>query len=358
MRPVGPLRGGTTKGEAMSEPRKIRVLVTGATGFLGRNILAAIGAHPAIEPVAACRDPSRLPRSFAGMVRAGDLLDAEYRRDLMKDVDVVCHAGTWASMWSHRRLESIRFFEPARDLIAQAVTQGVRRFVMASTVAIGEVTRDGTPHDDCSSKRYTGFWPHLDYLIDLDDYMQENSHRGTRMVTLRLGHFVGAGNRLGVLPALVPRLKTYLVPWLAGGRKHLPLTADVDLGRAFALAAVADDLDDYESFNICGPEFPTLRTVVTHIARRTGAPKPRYSVPYPVGYAFGRLMEASHRILPGSSPFLTRSIVHLCEDWICPSDYARKKLGYRPRKDWRTAVDEHLADLKAEGYPWPRLCQP
>jgi hypothetical protein len=55
--------------------------------------------------------------------------------------------------------------------------------------------------------------------------MRERSQGGTQMVTLRLGHFVGAGNRPGTLPALVPRLETYLVPRLAGGKSHFPLAA-------------------------------------------------------------------------------------------------------------------------------------
>ena len=342
----------------MTEQRKIRVLITGASGFLGKNILAAMSAFPAIECVAACRNRAKLPKAFSGEVRVGDLLDPDYRRDVVKDIDVVCHAGTWASMWGHRQLERERFYEPTCDLIDQAIRHGVKRFIQANTVAIGVKSRHNQPSDDFSPKSHTGFWPHLDYLMDLDDYMRDNSHRGTQMVTLRLGHFVGAGNRLGMVPAIVPRLKTYLVPWLGGGKKRLPMIADTDLGVAFALAATAQNLDDYESFNICGPEFPTSREVISYIAELSGAPKPLYSVPYPAGYAFGWLMETLEPILPGSSPFLTRSIVRLCENWICPNDYAHRKLGYVARKDWRVAVAEHLDDLREEHFPWPLLCQP
>ncbi len=333
----------------------LRVLVTGATGFLGGNLLSTLKAESSVTPVAACRRRTRLPRDFTGEIREGDLLDPAYRRKVVQGIDVVCHAGTWASMWNHRRLERERFYEPACDLVDQAIAHGVKRFILASSVAVAG--REQAPIDDFAPGRHTGFWPHLDRLIDLENYMRDSSGRGTQMVALRLGHFVGVGNRLGLVPALVPRLKTRLVPWLSRGRKHLPLVTDSDLGHAFARAVRADGLAAYESFNICGTEFPTLREVIDFIASETGSPRPLYGVPYRLGYLFGGLMEALHPLLPGSSPFLTRSIVHLCEDWVCSTDHARRKLNYVPKKNWRTAVREHLADLATQGYPWPRLSQ-
>ncbi|MCA1846638.1 MAG: NAD-dependent epimerase/dehydratase family protein [Actinobacteria bacterium] len=333
------------------------MLVTGATGFLGRNVLAALGAQNGVDPIAACRTLTRLAPGFSGEVRAGDLRDPDYRRTVVKDVDVVCHTGTWASMWGHKAQEGTHFFEPACDLAEQAIRAGADRFLLASTVTIGTPPGDGSPADDFSPARATGFWPHLDRLVELDAFMRENSHRGTRMITMRLGHFVGAGNVVGLVPALAPRLRTRLVPWIAGGRSRLPLVADTDLGDAFARAAVADGLDDFESFNICGPDFPTTREVIDCIAAETGFPAPLYNVPRPAAHAFGWLMERLHPVLPGSSPFLTRSLVHLAGDWFCAGDRAEQKLGYIPRKDWRAAVRESLAELRGNGYPWPRLAQ-
>ncbi|MCP2317741.1 Nucleoside-diphosphate-sugar epimerase [Nocardia amikacinitolerans] len=341
----------------MSTSRRTRVLVTGATGFLGTQALRALAAHPEAEPIAACRTPARLPDWFTGQVRPGDLLDPGYRRAVVRNVDVVCHLGTWGAFWAHRTQERTHFMEPAIDLADQARMAGVRRFVLAATVAIGTPSRDGEPVDDFSPPRYTGFWPHADRLIDVDHHLKETSGEGTGMVTLRLGHFVGAGNTLGLIPALVPRLRTRLVPWIDGGRARLALVGDTDLGAGVAAAALAERLAPYESFNICGPEFPTARAVIEFVASEIGVPAPWFSVSYRTGYGFGKLMETLHPILPGADPFLTRSLVHVAEDWPCPSDYATRKLGYIPHKDWRTAVRESLRWLGTQRQGWPRLAQ-
>ena len=74
----------------MTPQTKTRVLVTGATGFLGSNILKAMAQDDRIHCIAACRRPHKLFAGYQGEVRTGDLRDADYRKDIVKDVDVVC----------------------------------------------------------------------------------------------------------------------------------------------------------------------------------------------------------------------------------------------------------------------------
>src|SRR5436305_14973450 len=96
------------------------VLVTGATGFLGGNVLRAFAALPDVAVVAACRRPERLPAGFGGEVRAGDLDDPAYRRKVVKGVDVVCHTASVASLWGHAGDARERFLAPAVDFVDQA----------------------------------------------------------------------------------------------------------------------------------------------------------------------------------------------------------------------------------------------
>jgi hypothetical protein len=122
--------------------------------------------------------------------------------------------------------------------------------------------------------------------------------------------------------------------------------ADPDLGQPFALAALAEGLADYESFNVCGADFPSSREVIEFIAGETDSLRPWYRVPYFAGYSFAWLMEKLNPILPGSSLFLTRFLVHVTQNWFCPSHYASQKIGYVPQKQWRTAVQVAVAELK------------
>ncbi len=342
----------------MSQPTP-RIVVTGATGFLGGHILAALNAEP-VTLIAAARDASRLPEWFAGDARIGDLTDSAYRRDVVRDADVVIHAGTWSSFWGHEREERERFELPSIDLIDQASAAGVGRFVGANSVALGTPATGKTLVDDRSAARGRAFWPHHMAMARVEDHMRAVAQAGrTQQVSLRLGHFIGEGNALGLVAALIPRLKTRQVPWVNHGRAHLPLVSGADMGRAFALAATVDAarLDAFEAINVVGREQPTARDVFSHIAATAGVPKPAYSVPLPAAYAFGALMERLHPVVPGRAPFLTRSLVFVGENWHMDDAKARRILGYQGVDDWREVITAAVAERRAGAFAWPELSQ-
>ena len=328
---------------------KNTVLVTGATGFAGSHILAALLKHDDIIPIAACRDPSRLLPGFKGEVRQGDLTDGSYVRQVVRGVDVVCHAAAWVSLWAHRREEQRYFRDPAIALIDAAVESGVGKFIFDSSVVAVEVRRDGSPVGDREPANRPVFWPHMDANVDIEDHMRKQSGHGTAMIALRCGHFAGERYHLGLLSILMPRLRTHLVPWVAGGRARVPLVDGRDVAEAFILAAKSDALKGFESFNICGPSFPTMREVVDFLHAETGVPRPHFGVPTWGAYLFGWAMEKLNPLLPGD-PFLTRSIVFLGEDWYAPNDLAERRLGYVPKVGWKEAVRSQLKDMERRGY--------
>lgn len=317
------------------------VLVTGATGFAGSHVLAALAGCAGLELIAACRDAGRLPAGFAGQVRTGDLRDAAYVNSLPAGVDVICHCAAWTSLYRHARESRALFLEPTLQLVNAARAGGVRRFINTSTTSAAAPQHSADAHSHGIAR---GYWPHLCNVIAIEDYLRDLATAAFGVVNLRLGLFAGRRYRLGLLPVLLPRLRTRLVPWVAGGRTGLPIIDGRDIGEAFRCAVLAQGLPDYTSCNIVGPSVPTVREVVGLLRAEYGYPQPHYSVPFPVAFGFAWLMEMLDRLVPWE-PLVTRSIVHLLREVAADNARAARLLGYRPQHDWRTAVRAQMEEM-------------
>jgi len=92
-----------------------KILVTGANGFVGSHILAALQQQN-MEVIAACRDKSKLPEWFTGEVREGDLRDPAYTNSMLQDINTVCHAAAWTSLWGHAGQSRELYLKPAFPL--------------------------------------------------------------------------------------------------------------------------------------------------------------------------------------------------------------------------------------------------
>ncbi|MBD3671801.1 MAG: NAD(P)-dependent oxidoreductase [Gammaproteobacteria bacterium] len=331
-----------------------RVLITGATGFVGSHALEAMMALDDIELIAACRDRERLLSNFKGEVRVGNLMDADYRQQVLDGVDVVIHAMAWTSLWGHAETSHERYLSPTIALIDAAKDAGVERFINISTTsaAAPENSQDPMSH---GIKR--SFWPHLRNVIAIEDHLRRHASPGFTAVNMRLGIFAGRRYALGILPILVPRLKTHLVPWIKGGRTRLPITDGRDIGRALALAATVDGLQGYEGFNIVGPSMPTVREVISLLHTEFGYSLPHFSVPFSIAYAFAVLNEWLDRLVPWE-PLVTRSIVHLLEETGADNGRAERRLGYVPEFTWDQAVMTQMREMQNSQAPAMKMYRP
>ncbi|MBZ0071955.1 MAG: NAD(P)-dependent oxidoreductase [Gammaproteobacteria bacterium] len=319
------------------------VLIMGATGFVGSHILEAFMQRndPTLLIVAACRDKRKLLPEFNGEIREGDLRDAVYRGTVVKDIDVLCNAVAWSSLWGNVENSRRLFLEPNLALIKVARSAGVKRFINTSTTSAAS-PRDSSDPQSKGIPRL--LWPHLCNVIKIEDALRNIASADFQVTNLRLGIFAGHRYSLGVLPILAPRLKTHLVPWVSGGRTSLPIIDGRDIGQAFMRAVLTEGLDDYEGFNIVGPEIPTVREVINLLHEEFDLPKPHFSVPFAIAYPFAWLMEKLDPIMPWE-PLVTRSIIHLMEEVGVDNAKAERLLGYRPTHPWREAVRTQMQEM-------------
>ncbi|VAW95710.1 hypothetical protein MNBD_GAMMA21-1524 [hydrothermal vent metagenome] len=332
----------------------ITVLVTGANGFVGTHALKSLMKTRNIRLIAACRNRLKITPEFEGEVRQGDLRDDDYLATLLDDVDVVCNAMAWTSLWGNIKNSHDLYYEPTIRLINKTVEKKIDRFINISTTSAAAPDTSSDPMSEGIPRSY---WPHLCNVIKIENYMRQMQANHTAMINMRLGIFAGEHYALGIIPILLPRLKTHLVPWVAGGKTGLPVIDGRDIGEAMKCACVAGELTGYQSFNIVGCEVPTVREVIKYIHDEFNYPQPHFSVPFFLAYPFAWLMEKMDPIVPWE-PLVTRSIIHLLEEVNANNQRAEQMLGYKPSYHWRDAVRLQLGEMQQKQLRPMKMAKP
>jgi len=129
----------------------MRVLLTGASGFVGQAVLARLACHPALQiRVALRRDVAGLPTDVEPVL-VGDLaLDMDWSR-AVSEIDVIVHSAAHAQALRDRSADSLAALrrvnvESTLALARHAALAGVRRFIFLSSIKVnGEETVPGFP---------------------------------------------------------------------------------------------------------------------------------------------------------------------------------------------------------------------
>ncbi len=317
------------------------ILVTGANGFVGTHTLKTLMKLDGIKLIAACRDRSKLIPEFKGEIREGDFRDEEYLDAMLGEVDVVCNAMAWTSLGKHKKESHDLYYQPTIKLIDKVLEKNITRFINISSTSAASPDKSSDP---MSHGIQRSFWPHLCNVVKIEEYMREKANNTTAMINMRIGIFAGEHYSLGILPILLPRLKTHLVPWVAGGKTSLPIIDGRDIGEAMKCAAVVEGLTGYQSFNIVGKEIPTVKAVIEYIHNEHGYPKPHFSVPFFIAYPFAWLMEMIDPFVPWE-PLVNRTIIHLLEEVSADNSRANKMLAYSPTHSWRGGVSKQIEEM-------------
>jgi predicted dehydrogenase/nucleoside-diphosphate-sugar epimerase len=313
-----------------------KILVTGATGFLGYHLVLAL-ARCGAQGVALVRDRGRVSAELeqhAEIVR-GDLRDPAALEAAMRDVGIVYHCAAVTKnniLWQTHQDVNIAGTEA---VFRAALKVGVQRVIHASSVIVYGLTR--SPHDDLISET-TSFPDHLDrwahYMrskLAADklafDYWREAK---LPVTVLRLGILYGPGGRSPArgLVQLGPLRLT-----IGNERNQMPFTYVGNAVDCMLLAAISPEAIG-QAYNVVDEPQVTGRDVASQSMEITG----ERSIPMPVPpfllSGVARLLELksemSHSITP---PKLSRFVVaSACRNLRYDNRKAREQLG------WRSAV--------------------
>jgi nucleoside-diphosphate-sugar epimerase len=310
------------------------VLVTGASGFIGRRVAARLaGEGRAVRALVMPADDVdgivELHAPGVSIVR-GDVTDAARMIDVVRGMDRVVHLAAVVGDWGPDELFDRVNVGGTRNVVDAAAHEGCQRLVMISSIVVyGERLTAGGCDEDAPGGKSVG--PYSRTKRESEELALEAHRRGRVPVTVvRPGNVWGPGSGLWV-DEIARLARKGMLMVVAGGSGDATL-AYVDnvvdvIVRALDTPAAAGRV--YNAIDAGGV---TWRTYLTDIARLAGGAPPKRSLPPGVARVLAGAMERAWRLArrPGR-PLMTREAVRLLASGPpVPISRARSELGYDP----------------------------
>jgi dihydroflavonol-4-reductase len=299
----------------------VRALVTGATGFIGSHVVAALAAagHEVLG------FDRRAPADVVG-----DVLDARALARAMRGCDAVFHlAALYSYARAHARAMQAVNVDGTRAVLDAAARAGVRRVVHTSSCATcGPVAGRAATEGD-QPPGWELAVPYKRTKLEGERLALSAARNGLDVVVVNPTTPVGPGDRR-------PTPTGKMVADVARGRAHAYLT-----GAALNVVAVEDvaagHLLSFERGRsgeryLLGGENLSLREVFATVARAAGREPPRVRVPWTLAYGAARAGDAALRLVGREPSLLVVDAVRLARLPMTFDDAkARRELGYESR---------------------------
>jgi UDP-glucose 4-epimerase len=247
----------------------MRVLVTGAKGFVGKAIISAL-SQSRIEFVILDLPPAPadvLPEHFFGV----DITNVEELEDLSNigEIDAVIHAAGLAHQFGVVTREKFRRVnvDGTENAAKLAARLNAEKFILISSVSVyGKVGQDGSERSETSAC-------HPEGLYAESKYESENAARkvcekhGIDLTILRLATVIGEGDA-GNVSRLIKAVDKRKFYWIGRGENRKSLVYKGDAARA-CLAVLTGKQPGGATYNISArPE--TMKNIVSYIEQALG----------------------------------------------------------------------------------------
>lgn len=310
-----------------------RILITGATGFVGKAVIRELRAHGhTLSGTTRQADRAQGPEGIP-LYRVPDLsMDADWSR-IVAGADIVVHLAARAHIMKERDSEALSLYratnrDGSRRLAEAAAAAGVKRFVFMSSVkAMGEETYGRPLRESDQPKPEDAYgiskWEAEQALHDVA------TRTGLEIVILRPPLVYGPDAKGNLLTLLNACARGWPLP-LRGIDNRRSLVSARNLASAIEAAAFHPSAAGATFFVSDGEDISTA-DLIGRLAHAMGRAPRLFAVP--------KSLLSLARRLPGVGEKVRRLIGSLQVD----SEAIRRQLGWQPQQ----SLDDGLAEMAA-----------
>lgn len=324
----------------------MRVLVTGATGFLGGHLIEEMTKGPHV-PVCAHRQGSDTEKIDAlGLEKAVfDLTDRESMLQALKGVDAVVHLAAYYTFTGKKEMYDKVNVKGTGDLLEACKESGVKRFLYcSSTEAMG-------PIEDPPGNEDSPLNPQYEY--GRSKARAEDLVKASRLdwTILRPSGIYGPSNLDDVAYYFITSFRGFASKFIIGsGKNYIQFVHVKDVVQAF-VKALDSPASIRGTYIITQARPYTYEEVYRVLANIFQQKEPRWRVSRPLAKLMMLPIEGFNALI-GRENFLYRreTVESVTSDRAFLIDRARRDLGYEPRYDLPEGMAETVAWYRENGY--------
>jgi uncharacterized protein YbjT (DUF2867 family) len=291
----------------------MKVLVTGATGFVGHEVLRELHSAAHSIRVIARQPRSSRVRSLANQydleIHPGDVLEAKTIEGSLAGVDAVVHLVGIISEAGDQTFENVHI-RGTQNIVEASRKSAIQRFVHMSAL--------GT-RPQASSRYHQSKWV-------AEEIVRQS---GLAFTVFRPSLIYGADDMFVNLFARLSKFSPVLPVMGTGRGKLQPIDVDT-VAQAF-VKSLTEPKAIGQTYDLCGPDRLTLVEVLDAILAVTGRRRIRLHLPMPLAWRLAMLLEFAFPRLLGRPPPLNRDqLLMLQEDNVGDAAPANRLFGLEP----------------------------
>ncbi len=304
------------------------ILITGATGRLGKSLVPAL-LEKGYELRILAKEDETVAWNNVEVVR-GEISDFQALDKACKNIDTVMHLAGIIDYRNKQLTDKVNY-EGTRNVVNAALKNSVPRFIFMSSVSVYGKSKY-LPMDENHPKNPQSCYGESKLLAE--NYVLAS---GLNCVVIRSPAIYGKDYLEG-FSNILNAIKSGKMAVVGNGKNHIQFIHIDDCVQAFLL--VLENKEANGVFNIAGPDVMTQEQIIALAAKIIGVDAPKKRISKSAAYMLARL-EKIKSIVTKREPRLKPEFVSIIsDDRYYDISRAKHILGFEPKVDYAQGIRE------------------